>query len=134
MAQLVEAKRYVNSAKMFGRYLDRLYLCAIILNKQIMAINFDPLLQYLSRRFNISDLDVDISGKIPHLISPNLAPQCGILGDVLDSATVDFFNFKELEGGGYWMTVYLWLKKDGTTGIQLCSATVDKFNNWEIQN
>ena len=99
-----------------------------------MAINFDPLLQYLSRRFNISDLDVDISGKIPHLISPNLAPQCGILCNVLDSAMIDFFNFKELEDGGYWMTVYLWLKKDGTTGIQLCSATVDKFNNWEIQN
>ena len=97
-----------------------------------MTINFDYLLQYLSERFNISNLDVDISGKKPHLISPNVASQCGILGDVLDNATVDFFNFKELEDGSYWMTVYLWLKKDGTTGIQLCSATVDKFNNWEI--
>jgi hypothetical protein len=79
-------------------------------------LNFDPLLQYLTERFNISNLDVDLSGHRPQLISSNLTPQCGILVDVLDSATVDFFNFKELEDGIYWMTVYLWLKKDGPNG------------------
>lgn len=95
-------------------------------------INFDYLIQYLSGRFNIYNLDVDLSGKRPHLISPNLTSQCGIVGEVLDNVTVDFFTFMEMEDGGYWMTVYLWLKGDGTTGIQLCSATVDKNNNWTI--
>jgi len=94
---------------------------------QISDINFQPLLDNLGIKFG-TVFQVDTTGKKPHIISPNLVDQCGILGMGLSEVTIDFFNFGEMEEGGYWMNVYFWMKQlgGGTNGAEIMTAHVDE--------
>ena len=93
---------------------------------QISDINFQPLLSELYSKFEVP-FQVDTSGKRPKLVHLDIMNQFGMLEMVAKDITVDFFNFGEMDGGGYWMNLYLWIypKDGGVRGLEFMTAHVE---------
>ena len=111
-------------------------ITTILYAMQISDINFQPLLDVLQGKLEITDLKVEPDWSRPRIISPNLAiGKCGVFGYVFSSVTVDFFNFSDDGVGGYWMTVDLYYEHmdGGTNGVKLCSAWVNDDNQWTVK-
>lgn len=95
---------------------------------QISDINFQPLCSELTNRFGVEFTVWTDGNKKPKVNRPSILNQFGMLEMVAKDITVDFFNFGEMDGGGYWMDLYLWIypKVGGVRALEFMTAHVDE--------
>ena len=98
-------------------------------------INFQPLFDWINTKIHAEvEFGIDITGKRPEIVSPNIVDYCGAFASVCESVEVGFFNF-QVSKDGFWATVYLNYQSwsGGSNGMQIGDVYYDCANEqWDF--
>jgi len=108
----------------------------------IQSIDFQPLIQWINETLGLDsyelgiDFSVNLSGRRPSIVSPNLVEYSGVFKACYSTVTVDFFNFNSNETGEIWATIYLNYehKTRGSNGSQIGTCWHSPIDGWTFEN
>ncbi len=104
----------------------------------IQSIDFQPLFQWINETLGTNDIpfSVNLSGRRPSIVSPNLVEYSGVFKACYSIVTVDFFNFNSNETGEIWATIYLNYehKTRGSNGSQIGTCWYNPVDGWTFEN
>lgn len=92
-----------------------------------LPLNWQPLFDWINEKLTIDvKFHIDLSGKRPRIVSPNLVNESGIFRAVCKEVEVGIFSFGYTENigdnkRGFWASVYLFYESNsgGSNGMEI---------------
>lgn len=90
-------------------------------NKDYLFIDWTPLVDWINATLGVDvEIYVDLSGKRPQILCPNLVGDSGIFSAVVREVSVGFFNF-DGNADNFWGTISLFYQSwnSGSNGMKV---------------
>ena len=104
-------------------------------NKELLFIDWQPLFDWINSQTNTDiKFDIDLTGRRPKIVSPNIVEHCGAFASVCEIVEVQFFGLN-IDEFGFAATVQLsymsW--SGGTNGMNIGEVYYNhEFKQWDF--
>jgi hypothetical protein len=106
-------------------------------NKDLLFIDWQPLFDWINSQTNTDvKFDIDLSGRRPEIVSPNIVEHCGAFASVCETVEVQFFGLG-MDELGFASTVSLrymsW--SGGSNGMNIGDVYYShEFKKWNFES